>query len=264
MPWPTTRSTPAVSFRARAGRYRDAQPPRLRGRAGADRPQPARLCPSGRQRTFSARAARAWAIATGRWSWPAGPRTIDSLRGCTIAVPGTLTTAFLALRMCLGSDLSACRRAVRPDSRRCRRRRVRRSTDRRRADHPRRPAHLWRPEPAAGRRSGAVVDERTGLPLPLGANGIAQGSGHRGHPRRQPPAATKAFDMASSIARPRSTMPGNLAAASTSGRPTRLSACTSTTGRSISASAAAGRAQLLARGHAAGVIPKLVEPEFVT
>src|SRR5262249_40679632 len=32
------------------------------------------------------------------------PRTIDSLRGKTIAVPGTLTTAFLTLRMCLGND----------------------------------------------------------------------------------------------------------------------------------------------------------------
>ena len=30
--------------------------------------------------------------------------TIESLRGKTIAVPGTLTTAFLTLRMCLGSD----------------------------------------------------------------------------------------------------------------------------------------------------------------
>src|SRR6185369_2775303 len=33
-----------------------------------------------------------------------GPATIESLRGKTIAVPGTLTTAFLTLRMCLGSD----------------------------------------------------------------------------------------------------------------------------------------------------------------
>src|SRR5437868_9780411 len=31
-------------------------------------------------------------------------RAIESLRGRTIAVPGTLTTAFLTLRMCLGSD----------------------------------------------------------------------------------------------------------------------------------------------------------------
>src|SRR5688572_10591743 len=30
--------------------------------------------------------------------------TVDSLRGKTIAVPGTLTTAFLSLSMCLGKD----------------------------------------------------------------------------------------------------------------------------------------------------------------
>jgi 1,4-dihydroxy-6-naphthoate synthase len=33
-------------------------------------------------------------------------RAIESLRNCTIAVPGTLTTAFLTLRMCLGSNFS--------------------------------------------------------------------------------------------------------------------------------------------------------------
>src|SRR3954466_15630548 len=33
-------------------------------------------------------------------------RSIDSLRGQTLAVPGTLTTAFLTLRLCLGSDFS--------------------------------------------------------------------------------------------------------------------------------------------------------------
>src|SRR5207244_2297703 len=32
------------------------------------------------------------------------PRTIDSLGGKMIAVPGILTTAFLTLRMCLGHD----------------------------------------------------------------------------------------------------------------------------------------------------------------
>src|SRR6187397_2501948 len=30
--------------------------------------------------------------------------SMESLRGMTIAVPGTLTTAYLALRMCLGAD----------------------------------------------------------------------------------------------------------------------------------------------------------------
>jgi len=32
------------------------------------------------------------------------PRTLDDLKTAVIAVPGTLTTAFLALRLCLGSD----------------------------------------------------------------------------------------------------------------------------------------------------------------
>ena len=37
-----------------------------------------------------------------------GPRaySIEELRGLTIAVPGTLTTAFLALRLCLGTDFN--------------------------------------------------------------------------------------------------------------------------------------------------------------
>src|SRR6476646_7386273 len=38
-------------------------------------------------------------------------RSIEALRGQTIAVPGTLTTAFLTLRMCLGADF---RRVVVP------------------------------------------------------------------------------------------------------------------------------------------------------
>jgi 1,4-dihydroxy-6-naphthoate synthase len=33
------------------------------------------------------------------------PRTLDDLRGRTIAIPGTLTTAYLALRLCLGKDV---------------------------------------------------------------------------------------------------------------------------------------------------------------
>ncbi len=34
------------------------------------------------------------------------PRSLDSLRRASIAVPGTLTTAFLVLRLCLGRDFS--------------------------------------------------------------------------------------------------------------------------------------------------------------
>ncbi|MBL8848712.1 MAG: ABC transporter substrate-binding protein, partial [Planctomycetaceae bacterium] len=42
------------------------------------------------------------------------PKTIDQLRGMTIAVPGTLTTAFLALNLCLGGKLPHPRAAVEP------------------------------------------------------------------------------------------------------------------------------------------------------
>src|SRR5690349_20344846 len=34
------------------------------------------------------------------------PYTLDDLRGKTIAIPGTLTTAYLALQLCLGKDTS--------------------------------------------------------------------------------------------------------------------------------------------------------------
>src|ERR671919_482629 len=34
------------------------------------------------------------------------PAGLDELRGRTIAVPGTLTTAFLTLQLCLGKDIS--------------------------------------------------------------------------------------------------------------------------------------------------------------
>ena len=42
--------------------------------------------------------APAWATTTGRWLWCARPGT-TSLDGVTVAIPGTLTTAFLALRL---------------------------------------------------------------------------------------------------------------------------------------------------------------------
>ena len=34
------------------------------------------------------------------------PATLDELRGRTIAIPGTLTTAYLTLQLCLGKDIS--------------------------------------------------------------------------------------------------------------------------------------------------------------
>ena len=107
----------------------------------------------------------------------------------TIAVPGTLTTAYLALRLCLGADFAY---VVVPfdqilDATLAGEYQGR--TDRRRTDHPRRPTHLRR------QRLQLVVDygpwwfEQTGLPLPLGANGFARTWAPR-HSRR-PPAAER-------------------------------------------------------------------------
>ena len=164
-----------------------------------------------------------------------------------------------------GQRLSARRRAVRPDSRR---RRAPASTTGQKID-----AGLIIHEGQltygdqnlhAGRRSGPMVDERDGPAAAAGGQRHSQGPGPGGHPRGQPPAQGEhSLRPRPSAGRP-STTPCSSAAASTAARPTSSSACTSTTGRSTSASAAARPCgELLARGHAAGVIPKLVEPEFV-
>ena len=55
-------------------------------------------------------------MATGRWSLRRGNTSLDELRPLTIAVPGTLTTAYLALRLCLGSDFKHVVVPVRSDS----------------------------------------------------------------------------------------------------------------------------------------------------
>ena len=59
-----------------------------------------------RQRTCCARAAPAWATATVR-CWSRRRRRLGAMAiwpDKTIAVPGTLTTAYLTLRLCLGGD----------------------------------------------------------------------------------------------------------------------------------------------------------------
>ena len=80
------------------------------------------------------------------------PMKIDELRAVRIAVPGTLTTAFLALRLLLPAGFRLRSDAVRPDPRRGGRRQVRR-----RADHPRGAADVPEPGAAPGRRSRRVV-----------------------------------------------------------------------------------------------------------
>ena len=54
--------------------------------------------------TSSARAVRAWVTTTVRSWWRRRALSREQLRGATIAVPGTLTTAYLALRLYLGCD----------------------------------------------------------------------------------------------------------------------------------------------------------------
>lgn len=103
--------------------------------------------------------------------------TIDALRGKTIAVPGTLTTAFLALKLCLGNDFQ---HVVVPFDE------ILNVTEH--GSHNGTPidAGLCIHEGQltyADQKLKLVVDlgawwfEQTGLPLPLGANGIRKDLG---------------------------------------------------------------------------------------
>ena len=100
------------------------------------------------------------------------PLTPSDIGGRTVAVPGTLTTAYLALQLFAPGGGDA-RRAVRPDPRR-----GARGPGRRGPDHPRGPAHLRRPGPAQGRWTSAPGGRsETGLPLPLGGNAVRRDLG---------------------------------------------------------------------------------------
>ena len=124
-----------------------------------------------------ARAAPAWAIATARWSWRSATIRSTELRRQTIAVPGTLTTAFLTLQLCLGCDVP---HVVVPFDR------IIEAVE----------AGEWNGQPVQaglvihegqltyGDRGlrlavdlGAWWFEKTGLPLPLGANAIRKDLG---------------------------------------------------------------------------------------
>ena len=191
--------------------------------------------------------------------------TIAALADKTIAVPGTLTTAFLALPLCLGRRFQARRRAVRRNLERRRRGRVQGSADRRRPHHSRRPAHLPARRSAPDRRLSANGGSRkpacrcrwapTAIRKDLGPQAIPDvnrllkesikyGLDHRG----------PALDYA-----------------------LRLTAATSITSKAdkfvgmyvndwtldFGPRGREAVTQLLARGHACGVIPKLVKPEFL-
>ena len=111
-----------------------------------------------------------------RWSSPEGSRWTD-LRPATIAVPGTLTTAFLALRLCLGGEFpfvvvpfDKILDAVAAGHTK--------AAHRRRPDDPRRTTHL-----RAAQAWSWCIDtgqwwfDQTGLPLPLGANAMRKDLG---------------------------------------------------------------------------------------
>jgi 1,4-dihydroxy-6-naphthoate synthase len=196
------------------------------------------------------------------------PRSIESLRGQTIAVPGTLTTAFLTLRMCLGSHS--------------------RQVD---FEHVVVPFDQILDVVVAGERDGKKIDagliihegqltyqdqklhlvvdlgqwwmKETGLPLPLGANGVRKDLGPEiirdvnrllresieyGLAHRQ-----AALDYALQFGRGLDTRKAD----------TFVGMYVNDWTLDFGPRGREAVRQLLARGHAAGVIPKLVEPEFV-
>jgi 1,4-dihydroxy-6-naphthoate synthase len=190
-------------------------------------------------------------------------RSIGSLRGTTIAVPGTLTTAFLTLRMCLGTDFQ----------------------------HVVVPFDQILDVVAAGQHEGRSIDagliihegqltygdqnlhlvvdlgqwwkQETDLPLPLGANGIRKDLGKT---------VIREVNrlLKESIRYGLEHRQAALAYAQQFGRGLDDRKADTFVGMYVNDwtldFGERGREavrQLLARGHAAGVIPKLVEPEFV-
>jgi 1,4-dihydroxy-6-naphthoate synthase len=191
------------------------------------------------------------------------PQTVEALCGQTIAVPGTLTTAFLTLRMCLGSDFR----------------------------HVIVPFDQILDAVVAGQHAGHPIDagliihegqltygdqhlhlivdlgewwmKETGLPLPLGANGIRKDLGSEvirevnrllgesiryGLAHRQP-----ALDYAQQFGRGLDTRKAD----------TFVGMYVNDWTLDFGERGREAVRQLLARGHASGIIPKLVEPEFV-
>ena len=189
--------------------------------------------------------------------------SLEDLREKTIAVPGTLTTAYLALRMCLGLDF----------------------------DHVLVPFDQIIDVVVAGRYEGRVVDagliihegqltyadegltlladmgvwwfDRTGLPLPLGANAIRKDLG--------PQTIAEVHRLLKeSIEYALAHRPEALDYALSFGRGLDRSKADRFVGMYVNDwtldFGPRGReavTRLLADGHTAGVIPKLVVPEFV-
>jgi 5,8-dihydroxy-2-naphthoate synthase len=193
-------------------------------------------------------------------------RSIDSLRGQTIAVPGTLTTAFLALSMCLGKD--QFRHVVVPFDR------ILDVTEAGEFQGQQIDAGLIIHEGQltfADQNLKLVVDlgkwwhEQTGgLPLPLGANGIRRDLGPQamaevnrllkesiryGLAHRQ-----RALDYALGFGRGLDDAKAD----------TFVGMYVNDWTLDFGPRGRQAVRELLARGHQAGIIPKLVEPEFVS
>jgi 1,4-dihydroxy-6-naphthoate synthase len=193
-------------------------------------------------------------------------RSIESLRGQMIAVPGTLTTAFLALSMCLGKD--QFRHVVVPFDQ------ILDVTEAGDYQGEKVDAGLIIHEGQltfADQGLSLVVDlgkwwhrETGGLPLPLGANGIRRDLGPQaiaevnrllkesiryGLEHRKP-----ALDYAQAFGRGLDDAKAD----------TFVGMYVNDWTLDFGARGRQAVRELLARGHAAGIIPKLVEPEFVS
>ena len=191
------------------------------------------------------------------------PRTIDDLRSLTIAVPGTLTTAYLTLCLCIGQKF---RHVVVPFDR------IIDAVCAGEYDGQAIDAGLIIHEGQLtfGERDlKLVVDlgvwwhDRTGLPLPLGANGIRKNLG---------PQVIRDVNrlLKQSIEYGLTHRQESLDYALQYGRDVDRAKADQFVGMYVNDwtldFGERGREavrRLLAEGHAAGVIPKLVEPEFV-
>lgn len=193
----------------------------------------------------------------------AAPRALEELRHQPIAVPGTLTTAYLVLRLCLGRDFSAVvvpfdqiLEAVAAGEYRGQRVAAGLVIHEGQLTYDRAGLHL-------------VVDlgrwwmAQTKLPLPLGANGVRRDLG---------PQAAREINrlLRESIAYGLTHREEALSYALQFGRGLERGQADRFVGMYVNDwtldFGPRGREavrELLARGHAAGVIPTLVEPQFV-
>ncbi len=192
-----------------------------------------------------------------------GAMTLDELAGATIAVPGLRTTAYLALRLCLNADFN---HVVVPFDQ------ILDAVADGRHEGRRIDAGLIIHEGQltyANQRLQLIVDTgqwwfgRTGLPLPLGANGIRRNLG------RQAVRDVHAL-LLQSIEYGLEHRDEALAYAMSYGRGLSRSMADQFVEMYVNQwtldFGPVGReavARLLAEGHRAGVIPKLVVPEFV-